>query len=170
LAVCSDGQVIAILQAANQGEIDVAQSVVDRVQTASVRELAQMIIDDHTKARDQLDQLVTSTGIEPVENDNSEELAESADTAIASLKAKKGSELEKSYVAHEILDHIQTIGTGDHLLGPSAKNAQLKATIQALRPTLVKHLQQASQAQGAVSSACGGQLDTDAGTQSPGGG
>jgi len=171
LAVCSDGQVIAILQAANQGEIDVAQSVIDRLQDKNVQLLAQTIIDDHTKALDQVDQLSSSAGIEPVENDNSEELAESADTTIASLEKESGDKLEKSYVAHELLDHIQTIGVGDHLLGPSAKNAQLKATIQALRPTLVKHLQLASQAQTAISGACGGtSTQADGGTQSPSGG
>jgi putative membrane protein len=172
LPLCSDGQVIAILQAANQGEIDVAKAVIDRVQNPSVQELAQTIIDDHTAALEKVDQLITSSSIEPIENDNSEELAESADMTIASLQSETGSDLEKSYVAHEIFDHIQTIGTGDHLLGPSATNPQLKATIQAVRPTLVKHLQLASQAQRSISGACGGQssqTEGDAGTTPPSG-
>jgi putative membrane protein len=167
LAVCSDGQVIAILRAANQGEVDVAESVVNRVSDAKVKALAETIISDHNHALDQLDQLITKTGIEPVENDNSEEIAAAADQTIASLKSKKGKALDRDYAADEILDHIQTIGVGDHLLVPSAKNAQLKALLTTLRPTLVKHLQLANQAQTSVSGACGGTTSAsggDAGT------
>src|SRR4051812_34492646 len=74
LPVCSDGQVVAILQAANQGEIDVAKAVIGRVQDPSVQGLAQTIINDHSAALDKVDQLITSLNIEPIENDNSEEL------------------------------------------------------------------------------------------------
>jgi len=147
---------VAILRAENQGEVDVANAVVKRLQDPATRSLAQRIITDHNAALKQLDKLITSTKIEPVENDLSQELDEAADAEISAVSKKKGSDLDVSYAAHEVLDHAQTIAVGDHLLVPSAKNAQLASLLTSLRPTLVTHETLASQALTKVSGACGG--------------
>src|SRR4029077_11126045 len=44
-------------------EIDLAKVARDRAASADVKQFAQMMIDDHTKAGDQLKQIATSNGI-----------------------------------------------------------------------------------------------------------
>jgi putative membrane protein len=166
LPVCSDAQVAAIVRAANQAEVDVSNAVIDQLASEATREFAQRIIDDHTTALEELDRLLGDANLTPVENDVSAAIDEEADQAIAALEELDGSQLDRAYLAQQLLAHLQTLSTGDHVLLPSAKNTQLTEMIRTKRPVLVQHTQEATQVQSELGRACGGEDDqADGGTQ-----
>jgi len=157
LPVCSDGQIAAIVRASNQAEVDVSTAVIELLANDAAREVATMIIEDHTAALQQLDQLVQAGDIEPVENDVSKQIDVQADQAIEALSTLPPGELDRAYLAQQLLAHLQTISAGDHVLLPSVKNPALAEMLRAIRPTLVQHTTEVTEAQADLGAQCGGQ-------------
>lgn len=164
LAVCSDGQVAAILHEANQGEIAVSRAVLDRLENTAVKDFAQRMITDHTNLDEALTTALGPAGVQMVENENSRELRESARLTINHLESLRGSELDRSYITHEVMDHLKNLGMNDHLLAPSIKNPALLAVATQGRAAVAQHAQLAAQVQATVTGGqCGGGEGSDGG-------
>jgi len=166
---CDDGQIAAILFESDQGEIDVSQSVIERVTDPPVVALAERLIADHTRSRDELAALLEDIDVEPIENDNSRDIAESAQLALVSLASKSGEELERAYVSHALLHHAKALGTIDHILLPSVRDRQFESNIRRSRVAIARHLLLTSDVQKDVAGMCGGDLTpSDAGVSDAG--
>lgn len=171
LAVCSDGQVAAILHSSGKGEIDLANAVLDRLEDPSVKAFAQRMITDHTALDEALTAAVGQAGITMEETDISKELDDSAQLTIQELSSKSGSELDRSYMAHEVVDHLKDLGLSDHLLAPSIKDPTLLAVATQERAAVALHAQLAVQVQSSVAGQCGvGKEDAGAGDAGAGDG
>lgn len=169
LAVCSDGQVAAIMHASSMGEIDTAKAVRDRLTDASAKAFAQRMIDDHTALDSALRAVLSAQGITMVESGVSDELTQSAQLTISELSSKSGSELDKAYMDHEVVDHLMDLGVDDHLLGPSIRNPALAQASKQERAAVVQHAQLAVQIQGSLEGQCGGTKSGGGGSSSDAG-
>ena len=172
--VCSDAQVAAILHVSNQGEIQLAQALRSKFQDAQVRSFADRMITDHQA----LDSALTSAGfafgtgasgvsvndVSYSDNGIVKELQQSAQMELSQLQSMSGSELDKAYIDHEVLDHVKDLGLGDHVLAPSAKDARLVAILQTARAAISAHAQLAVPIQTRLEGACGGPMSTSGGT------
>jgi putative membrane protein len=164
LAVCSDAQAADLLGAINQGEIDVAQAVVDQLEDASAKAFARRMVAEHTALGATLKIALNQAGITPEESDNSNDIRQSTKSAIADLQSKSGAELDRAYIAHELLEHVMVLGVADHLIAPSIKDESLLAVATAARAKIAEHAQLASDAQTSVGGQCGaGKEDAGAG-------
>jgi putative membrane protein len=167
LAVCSDGQVAAIMHAANLAEVDVARQILSRLTDASVTAFAQRMITEHTALDNALTAVLNSASITPVDNALSREITSAAQSEIRTLAALSGVQLDRAYMDHAVLEHLQDLGVGDHLLAPSIKNTQLAAAAANARTVIAGHAQLAVQVQTTLEGACGGTA-TDGGTDGGG--
>lgn len=154
-AVCSDAQVVAIERADNMAEVIVAGAVADKLQDSRAREFADRMLKEHSAQIKLLDDLARSKKIEAQENDLSTELEDSARLEAKRLSKMSGAELDKSYMAHELLDHLQDLGIADHMLAPSVRDRDLAKYTSDLRAVIVAHETMAQPIVEALSGKCG---------------
>jgi len=143
----SDAQIASIVVVANQVDIDAGHLAESRASAADVKAFARQMITDHTGVNKQAVALVTKLGVTPQDNPTSQSLKKGGEDNLKSLKSLKGAAFDKAYVEHEVAYHEQVIGAIDKTLIPSAKNAELKALLVAVRPAFVGHLEHAKQIQ-----------------------
>jgi putative membrane protein len=75
-------------------------------------------------------------------------LAKGGDDNWAALSKLTGAAFDRAYVDHEVAYHEQVLDAIDKVLLPNAKNPELKALIEKVRPVIASHLQHAKLVQG----------------------
>lgn len=143
----TDPQIAAIVVAANQVDIDAGKLAKSRTHDKEVKAFAQQMITDHTSVNKQAGDLVKKLGVKPESNPTSESLKKGGDENLANLKKLKGKEFDKAYIDHEVEYHQQVLDAVDKTLIPSAKNPELKALLEKVRPAFVAHLDHAKHLQ-----------------------
>ncbi|MDB5886716.1 MAG: hypothetical protein JWR74_2887 [Polaromonas sp.] len=135
-----DSKMMADLAHANIAEIETGKMALEKSQSEPVKKFAQHMIDDHTKALEELQSLAQAKGVK---------LPDSTDmqhkTLAVALKAMTGSAFENQYMKRVgVNDHQRTI----QLLQKAQKNAkdpELKAMAVKMLPTVQGHLKMAQQ-------------------------
>lgn len=143
----TDPQIAAIVVTANHVDVDAGKLAKGKTHNKEVRAFAQQMITDHTAVNKQAGTLVKKLGVKPESNPTSESLKKGGDENIAALKKLKGKDFDKAYVDHEVDYHQQVLDAVDKTLIPSAKNPELKALIEKVRPAFVAHLDHAKHLQ-----------------------
>lgn len=128
--------------AASLAEIQAGQIALDKGTSAQVKQLAQRIIDDHTKANDQLmsiaqrKQVTLPTAPMPMQKQEA-----------AHLNTLSGASFDQAYAQAMVKDHRKAI----KLFGMESQNgsdADLKQFASTTLPALKQHLQMAEQIAG----------------------
>lgn len=143
----TDPQIAAIVVAANSVDVDAGKVAAAKTKNVEVKKFAQQMITDHTAVNKSAVELVTKLKVTPEENDTSKALKDGGVQNLASLKKLKGKTFDKAYVAHEVDFHQQVLDAIDKTLIPSAKNAELKALLEKVRPAIAAHLDHAKHLQ-----------------------
>jgi putative membrane protein len=143
----SDPQIAHIVVTANQVDIDAGKLAQKKSSSKDVRAFGKQMVADHAAVNKQATQLVTKLKVKPEANDTSASLKKGGDANIAKLSKLKGKAFDKAYVDQEVTYHQAVIDAVDKTLLPSAKNADLKALIEKVRPALVQHLEHAKHLQ-----------------------
>jgi len=146
----TDPQIAAIVVTANQVDIDAGKLAKSKAKDKEVRQLAQMMITDHSGVNKSATALVKKLKVTPEPNDTSKSLKQGGDDNLANLKKLKGKEFDKAYVDHEVAYHQAVLDAVDKTLIPSAKNEELKALLVKVRPAFVAHLEHAKQVQSSL--------------------
>jgi putative membrane protein len=143
----SDPQIAHIVVTANQVDIDAGKLAEKTSKNKEVQAFGKQMVTDHTAVNKSATELVTKLKVKPEANDTSASLKKGGDENIAKLKKLKGKDFDKAYVDNEVGYHQAVIDAVDKTLLPSAKNAELKALIEKVRPALVQHLDHAKMLQ-----------------------
>ena len=139
----ADAGMLRDIAHANLSEIATGKLAVEKAADPKVKEFAQMMIDDHTKALGEVQQLAQSKDVKlPTEPDIKHK------AAMTKLKMMSGDSFDKSYV--------KTAGVGDHqatdkLLKKTqatAKDADVKALAGKMLPVVQAHLKHAHELDG----------------------
>src|SRR5262245_61056811 len=85
-------------------EVDLAKIAKDRAANADVKQYAQMMIDDHTKAADQLKRIAATYSI-PVDA----KIDDKETTLMDKLSKLKGSDFDKEYMSVMVADHESVV-------------------------------------------------------------
>ena len=139
----ADQKIMSNLAIANMAEIEAARMAQTKSQNDQVKTFAQQMIDDHTRAMSELQNLAQSKGVTlPTEIDRQNKAKASK------LAALSGDQFDKAYMAQSgVADHKKT-----HALltqaQKSAKDPELKALAAKLQPTVDQHLTAAQQLHG----------------------
>jgi putative membrane protein len=139
----SDPQIAHIVVTANQVDIDAGKLAGKKGSTKEVREFGSRMVTDHTAVNKQATELVKKLKVTPQANDTSASLKKGGDDNIVKLNKLSGKQFDQQYVDNEVTYHQAVIDAVDKTLLPSAKNKELKALIEKVRPALVQHLEHA---------------------------
>jgi putative membrane protein len=142
-----DAQIAAIAVAANQVDVDAGKLALEKTKNAEVKKFAQTMVDDHGGAIKMAVELAGKLKLTPKDNDTSKSLVSGGESARAKLKALDGAAFDKAYVDNEVGYHQAVLKAIDEALIPNAKNADLKALLQKVRPVVAAHLEHAKHLQ-----------------------
>ncbi|WP_234815045.1 DUF4142 domain-containing protein [Noviherbaspirillum denitrificans] len=146
----NDAQIAGIVVTANTVDIDAGKLAEKMSGNKEVKAFAKQMVTDHTGVNKQATALVKKLKVTPEDSDTSKSLKEGGDANMAKLKGLKGKEFDSAYIAHEVTYHQAVIDALDKTLIPNAKNAELKATLEKVRPAFVAHLEHAKHLQSSM--------------------
>jgi putative membrane protein len=139
----SDGEVAAVMNALNLGEVQLAQLGRSQASSEAVRTYADMLVSEHTTAMQRQMQLVEKLGVRPVENPLSQQLSQDVETMSDSLRKLSGPEFDRAFMDNQAQLHARALNLVDTRLMPSARDPMLTAELQSARGTLTAHYQEA---------------------------
>ena len=143
----TDPQIAAIVDTANQIDIDAGKLAKSTSQSKDVQQFAQQMITDHGAVNKSASELLTKLKVTPELSTASEKLQKEGDDNLAALKKLQGHAFDKAYIDHEVKYHEAVIKMLDKTLIPSAQNADLKALLVKVRPAFEAHLEHARKLQ-----------------------
>jgi putative membrane protein len=144
----TDEQIAAITDKANTAEIDQAKLAQSKATDERVRSFAAMMITHHGQAKQKQSSLKLGTEESP----QSRQLAQDASQTLQTLQDKSGRDFDRAYIEAQVEEHQKVLDTLNRELLPNAKNPDLKAYLQTIKPTIEQHLTQAQQYQQALQS------------------
>jgi putative membrane protein len=143
----TDPQIANIVVTADTIDIDNGKLAKSKTKDPEVKKFAEQMITDHTAVNKMATDLAKKLKVKPEESDTSKSLKADADTVKKQLKDLKGKEFDKAYVDREVAFHQSVLDAIDKTLIPSAKNEELKALIEKVRPNIQAHLEHAKHLQ-----------------------
>jgi putative membrane protein len=128
-----------VMKAAKGGmqEVELGQLVSQKAQSDDVKQFAQRMVQDHTKANDELKSLAQQKGVTLPTSMGAE-----GDAMKAKLEKLSGAQLDKMYMHHMVLDHNKDVHEFQ-TESKMAKDSDLKSWAEKTLPTLQDHLKQA---------------------------
>ena len=116
-------------------EVQLGQMVAQKAQNQAVKDFAQRMVDDHSKANDQLKQLASQKGINlPTDVDPSDKQFQDQ------LSSASGAKFDKMYMDHMVQDHQKDVSEFQSET-TKASDPDVKNFAQQTLPTLQEHLQ-----------------------------
>jgi len=139
----NDAQIAAITEAANTAEIAQAKVAQSKSKDAAVKSFAAMMITHHGQAKQKQAKLKLKTE----ESGVSTAMHADADATLNTLNADSTKDFDKDYISAQISGHQKVLDTINDQLLPNVKDANLKAYLNEIKPTVEQHLKQAKQLQ-----------------------
>ena len=138
----ADRDFIEDITKGNQGEIVLGQLAEEKATNPSVREFAQMMVRDHTKAGDEFKQVLTRANAQ-VPTVSTDDINDERER----LAKLSGAEFDREYIKKMVDDHETTVDkVRDE--AENGKNADVKQWASKTLPTLQQHLDRAKEIQG----------------------
>lgn len=123
-------------------EVELSKMALPKIKDAAVKQFAQQMVADHTRANNELKQLATKKNVTlPTELDAEHK------AAAADMNSMSGADFDKDYVNAMIADHEKAVALFQSQAG-SGTDADSKAFATKTLPTLQKHLDMIKAIQG----------------------
>lgn len=149
-AALNDAQIAAITVAANQVDIDAGKLAKSRASNPEVKAFAEKMITDHTGVNKSAKDLAKKLKMKPEENKDSTGMKKQGKENLKKLKELKGADFDRAYIDQEVTFHQTVLDTIDKSLVPNAKNEELKALLDKVRPNIADHLEHARNLQASL--------------------
>jgi putative membrane protein len=163
-AMLTDEQIVAIATTANDGEVQLAKLALTKAKNAKVKQFATHMQMDHMAALKKEQAMLTSKKMTASDNAMSMQLKSDAQSTMESLKTMAGADFDKAYMDSQVKMHQQVLDLIDNKMIPAAKDADLKAELQAIRPKIAEHLKMASDIQASLGTTTGNQKGPSSGS------
>jgi len=137
-----------VLDAAKGGmaEVEMGKLAAEHAKNEEVKKFAQRMVDDHSKAGDQLKSIAESKSIKLPQE------IEAKDRAMINRLSKlNGAAFDRAYMQQMVADHVKDVNEFKKEAN-SGRDSQVKSFASTTLPTLEEHLQQARQARTAATS------------------
>lgn len=118
-------------------EVELGQLATQKASSDEVKKFGQRMVDDHSKANDQLKQVAAAKNIELPQNLNAKDKATKA-----RLEKLSGEKFDKAYMKDMVKDHQKDVAEFEQE-AKVAKDPQIKGFAEQSLPTLKEHLQEA---------------------------
>ncbi len=120
-------------------EVELGQLATQNAKSDEVKQFGQRMVDDHTKANDQLKQVAQEKGVTLPTDLSAKDKAEKD-----RLSKLKGEQFDKAYMQHMVMDHKKDVAEFQKE-STSGKDSDVKNFASQTLPTLQDHLKQAQQ-------------------------
>jgi putative membrane protein len=118
-------------------EVQLGQLAKDKAQDQKVKDFGQRMVDDHTKANDQLKSLAKQKGVTLPTDMSAKDKTEQD-----RLSKLSGAQFDKAYMKYMVQDHTQDVSEFQKE-ARSAKDSDVKSFASSTLPTLQDHLKMA---------------------------
>jgi putative membrane protein len=152
--LCSDGQLAAAMEAANQSEVELAQTVRDGLTSPGAIALEEKLLTDHSLLLEMAQGAARAARIAPVDNGLSRALASAGRADLAALGTLTGAALDQAYVDGEVLAHIVSLSLLERVLVPGESTDRFAYVIESMRDLETQHEAAALAAQRALEGSC----------------
>ena len=146
----SDPQIVGIVVAANQIDINAGKLALAKSQNPEVRKFAQQMVDDHTSVQKSVFALGAKLHVKPADSPTEDALKKGAAESEAHLKTLSGAAFDRAYIDHEVAYHKQVIDAVKTTLIPDAQSAELKSALEGAAPMFQGHLEHAEHMQSSM--------------------
>lgn len=143
----SDPQIVGIVLAADQIDIDYGRLALAKSQDKAVRAFAQRMITDHSAVSKSVTGLAEKLGVRGEDSPTSDGLKKTAAEITVKLKSLKGKAFDNFYIENEVGYHKTVTDAVQAVLIPNAKNAELKSALEGAQPLFLEHLEHARMVQ-----------------------
>jgi putative membrane protein len=136
-----DADVKAWIKKAAQGglaEVELGKLAAQEAQSSEVKEFAQRMVDEHSKANGELMKVASGKGVTPPT-----QLDEKHRKLKQELAKAKGAEFDKKYMDGQVKDHKEMIALFEK--GAKSSDDQVQQFASSTLPTLKEHLQRAQE-------------------------
>lgn len=140
-----DGNIVAIVLAANNTDLSYARLVSGRASSAEVKAFAARMTVDHTLLSARAADIALRNGISAEDDGISLDFRDRSAARRDVLRELTGARFDSAYVENEIRYHTELLAALDGVLIPRAHNAALKQFVVTLRPAVSAHLAHAEQ-------------------------
>jgi putative membrane protein len=143
----SDGEIAAVVQAADHGEIDQAREALRKAKSDRVKEFARHMITDHSAAERKLASVDAKASITPKESAASAQLKSGGEETLESLRSSSNEDFDKAYMDAQVRQHTEVLALLDDELIPHAQNTDLLKALREVRAKVAGHLKMAQDVQ-----------------------
>jgi putative membrane protein len=142
-AALTDGQIMQILATVDEGEIQQAQVALTKSSNTQVRAFADMMVGQHTTAKQQGQSLSAQTKVDPAPSPVANKLQSDAGKTLDKLNGADPSDFDKMYVKAQIKQHKDVLDLINDKLMPAAKDPMLKQQLTATQSMVQHHIDMA---------------------------
>lgn len=142
-AALSDAEIIGIVQAVNQAEIDAGNLADDASSNSDVKAFGHRVAKEHYKAYVSLKELSTRQNIILQNSSLSDSVKADEEKHLESIDRQQGILFDLDYASHEVELHQKLLNLWDEKLIPGAKNEELRRLLIEMRATIAGHLEDA---------------------------
>lgn len=143
----TDAQIAAVLDVANQGEIEQAELARQRATAEPVRGYATAMITGHGAAAREQSQILEQRGIRPEFNPAASQLMDRSMQTQERLRNLQGPAFDRAYMEAQLEQHRLLLRMLDEELIPSAEDPQYRTYLEQLRGDIQAHLTNAERIQ-----------------------
>jgi putative membrane protein len=149
----NDAQIVAVVQAADNGQIEQAHEAIRKAKDPRVKHFAQRLLTDHSAAETKVSSVETKAQLTPQSNAIAEHLKANGEQVLSSLKsASSGSDFDKVYIDAQVKQETKELELLDNRLISHAQNAELVKALHDVRAKVAAHLPDALEIQGSLES------------------
>jgi putative membrane protein len=135
----ADKQFVKKAAEGGMDEVELGQLATQNAKSDEVKQFGQRMVDDHSKANDQLKQVAEQKGVTLPTKLSPKDQAEKD-----RLSKLKGEQFDRAYMQHMVMDHKKDVAEFKKE-STSAKDPEVKNWAAQTLPTLESHLKQAEQ-------------------------
>jgi putative membrane protein len=146
-ATATPGAVLSQMNLANTTEIQLGRLASKQASSPRVKQIAQRLVTDHTKNREQLQALARQLNVTLTPAQGANVAAADSAAMPADLQGKRGGGFDRAFIQHEISDHQSNIEKLQSQVIPSVQNDQLKSYLQKTLTEMQAHLTSLQQVQ-----------------------
>ena len=146
----TDGNILAIILAANNTDLSYARLVPARSRSADVRAFGLRMTTDHTILSARANDIAMRNGISTQDNATSLDFRDHSADRRDILRELQGARFDSAYAANEVQYHTELLAALNIILLPNARNAELRGFVNLLRPAASAHLAHAQQLRAAL--------------------
>jgi len=146
----TDPQIAMMMRVINLGEIREAQVARDKTANTTVRDFAQMMINDHEAQNNKAEAAMSAKDVNSEDTQMSRQLDAQSGAATDHLRGLSGAALDRAYIDREVEAHQSALNIIDTQLVPNARKKIVKDQLTDLRKLVETHLTRAKQIQASL--------------------